>query len=34
MAAKKSGRSYNDLIAEIVEMAMARYGVRLTPDRP
>ena len=26
MAAKKSGRSYSDLIGEIVELAMARYG--------
>jgi D-alanine-D-alanine ligase len=34
MAAKKSGRTYAGLIGEIVEMAMARYGVRLTSDRP
>ncbi len=27
MAAKKSGRSYPDLIGEIVDLAMARYGV-------
>ena len=30
-AAKKDGRSYTELIGEIVELAMARYGVRLTP---
>ena len=26
MAAKKSGRSYTELIAEIVELALKRYG--------
>ena len=26
MAAKKSGRSYSDLIGEIVDLALARYG--------
>jgi D-alanine-D-alanine ligase len=28
MAAKKSGRSYTQLIGEIVDMALARYGLR------
>jgi D-alanine-D-alanine ligase len=28
MAAKASGRSYTQLIGEIVDLAMARYGVR------
>ncbi len=28
MSAKKSGRSYTQLIAEIVDMAMARYAIR------
>jgi D-alanine-D-alanine ligase len=28
MAAKKSGRSYTDLIGEIMELALARYGTR------
>jgi hypothetical protein len=26
MAAKKSGRSYSDLIGEIADLALARYG--------
>jgi len=28
MAARKSGRTYPELIGEIVEMARARYGIR------